>query len=69
MRSDIGDFLTPFSSAIIAKRIDFQIEVDIPYTYSAYIDKSLYLSILYNLVENGIKFNKLDGKLKIKISV
>jgi signal transduction histidine kinase len=49
--------------------ITLEVKVNVPEDCLAFLDNKIYLSILYNLVDNAIRFNKRDGEISIKVKV
>ena len=59
----IKDVMKPFSMLIRERKLKCQIhqQTSIPVTF--YIEKKLYMEILYNLMQNAVKFNKPQGSI------
>ena len=65
----IKQVLQPFEYEISAKKMVVDISRESPINHGIKIDWRLYQLIIFNIIQNAIKYNKRKGKISITIAL
>ena len=62
------DVLKPLMLVIEERKLTLKVLLQANVPNKLFIEKKIYCAILFNIAQNAVKFNKINGKILISIS-